>query len=101
MISAAPDYIKAHNPRDCWSTLYRRAADGAWEEVREGLPGPEGLQTQLLGSNPSEPGVFYMSTTSGELYRSADAGRRWERLDVRWPEGLSPTNVRAVVPSPE
>jgi len=39
----------------------------------------------VLASNPAEPGVFYAISNLG-LYRSADAGRNWERIDIPWPE---------------
>ena len=32
---------------------------------------------------PEDPGVFYMANNQG-LYRSADAGQSWERLDSVW-----------------
>jgi hypothetical protein len=35
----------------------------------------------VLAANEAEPGVFYAANNLG-LYRSADAGRSWEGLDV-------------------
>jgi hypothetical protein len=55
----------------------------------------------VLTANQAEPGVFYAANNHG-LYRSADAGRSWERLDVLdipWPEGLDaqrPTSMTVV-----
>ncbi|MDQ3929070.1 MAG: hypothetical protein M3328_07980 [Chloroflexota bacterium] len=40
-----------------------------------------------LASSPSEPGVFYAATHEGTLYRSADKGLTWHKLDIAWPPG--------------
>jgi hypothetical protein len=51
--------------------------------VRGGLPDTEGTIASVLDA--AEPGVFYALNNHG-LYRSPDAGKNWERLDVSWPE---------------
>jgi photosystem II stability/assembly factor-like uncharacterized protein len=90
IVSAAHSPNQAHNPTAAESVIYRRAGSGsAWQRVAEGLPAERGTLATVLAANQAEPGVFYAANNYG-LYRSADAGRSWERLDVLdtpWPEG--------------
>ena len=85
VVSAASSPFSAHFPATAQSTLYRREGGGPWHEVRGGLPDPAGTVVSVLASNENEPGVFYALNNHG-VYRSADAGREWERLEVPWPE---------------
>ena len=85
LVSAAHSPNQAHNPTAAESVIYRRARGSAWQRVAEGLPAERGMLGSVLAANPAEPGVFYAANNLG-LYRSADAGRSWERLDVPWPE---------------
>lgn len=101
VITGAPDPIKAHNPRDPESTVYRRTQGGTWQEAIEGLPGRVGFETHHLGANPAEAGVFYLSTVHGDVYRSEDKGASWQQLEIEWPDGFTPEKVRAIVPAPE
>jgi len=39
------------------------------------------MLSSVLAANQAEPGVFYAANNLG-LYRSADAGRSWEQLDI-------------------
>jgi photosystem II stability/assembly factor-like uncharacterized protein len=90
IVSAAHSPNQAHNPTAAESVIYRRAGSGiAWQRVQEGLPAESGTLASVLAANQAEPGVFYATNNHG-LYRSADAGRSWERLDVLdipWQEG--------------
>jgi hypothetical protein len=90
IVSAAHSPNQAHNPTEAESVIYRRAGSGsAWQRVVEGLPAERGTLATVLAANQAEPGVFYAANNHG-LYRSADAGRSWQRLDVLdipWPEG--------------
>ncbi len=85
VVSAASSPFHAHFPGVAESTLYRREGGGPWHEVRGGLPDPEGTLVSVLASSGKEPGVFYALNNHG-LYRSVDAGKGWERLEVPWPE---------------
>ena len=85
VVSAASGPFSAHSPATAQSTLYRRGDGGPWHEVRVGLPEPEGTVVSVLASNANEPGVFYALNNHG-VYRSVDAGREWERLEMAWPE---------------
>src|SRR3990172_917530 len=85
-----------HDPSVAESTIYRRSGDGPWEEVREGLPSPRGKRVAVVAANEAEPRVFY-ATRDAEIYRSADAGRTWERPSVTWPNGYRPPAARGMV----
>jgi photosystem II stability/assembly factor-like uncharacterized protein len=83
LISASSGPMQAHSAGAAESTVYRREDGGPWQEVRGGLPDTEGTIASVLDA--AEPGVFYALNNHG-LYRSPDAGKNWERLDVSWPE---------------
>lgn len=100
VISAARDPFSGHAvffDAPVWSTLYRRADGGDWQEVTDGLPDRDGTVMGTLATNEAEPGVFYYVTVPGEVYRSQDGGRSWDRVELEWPSGLSPRAVSAVV----
>lgn len=78
------------------SHLYRRSGDGAWQEVREGLPDAQGTRVYILAADPGRAGVFYAATGSA-LYTSTDTGLSWQRLDVTWPEGWSSRGANGLV----
>jgi photosystem II stability/assembly factor-like uncharacterized protein len=89
VVTAAAGPRQAHDgPAE--SVVYRRTAGGPWRQTREGLPGPQGRHVALAVAHAAEPGVFYLAS-EGELYRSADAGASWERLEVEWPGGRRPS----------
>lgn len=71
-----------------------------------GLPAAHGTLAAVLAVNQAEPGIFYAANNHG-LYRSADTGLSWERLnvlDMTWPgaeqhdedEARRPTNMVVV-----
>jgi photosystem II stability/assembly factor-like uncharacterized protein len=95
VISAARGPLQAHTPAMAESTLYRRAADHAWQEVEAGLPASRGSRAPVLATNEAEPGVFYAAYGRG-LYRSPDAGQTWQRLPAEWPEHYHSHHVRAL-----
>jgi photosystem II stability/assembly factor-like uncharacterized protein len=86
IVSAAHSPNQAHNPTAAESVIYRRSGASAWQRVEAGLPPERGMLSSVLAENKAEPGVFYAANNHG-VYRSADAGRSWERLDIPWPEG--------------
>src|SRR5262245_46808861 len=45
------------------------------------LTGPTGGDVRAFAASPREPGVVYLGTADGVLYRSDDAGARWRRLE--------------------
>jgi hypothetical protein len=89
VVTAAPGPRQAHD-EPAESVVYRRTASGPWREVREGLPRPQGRHVALVAAHAAEPGVFYLASEV-ELYRSADAGVSWKRLEVAWPGIRRPT----------
>jgi photosystem II stability/assembly factor-like uncharacterized protein len=97
VISASRGPRQAHDRASAEAALFRRTADQPWTEVRDGLPPPRGTRAYLVAANEAEPGVFYAAPHRGDLYRSADAGVSWERLDVRWPDGYDPDEADALV----
>lgn len=96
VVSGAHGPREAHNPKAAESTVYRRAGGGEWVEVREGLPEVRGTIVPELAANEAEPGVFYLASNRG-LFRSADAGLNWERLELAWPERFHHQHVRSLV----
>lgn len=86
IVSAAHGPNQAHNPTAAESAIYRRSRGSTWQRVAEGLPDERGTLAAVLAAHQAEPGVFYAANNLG-LYRSADAGLSWERLDIPWPEG--------------
>jgi photosystem II stability/assembly factor-like uncharacterized protein len=99
VVSAAHSPNQAHNPTAASSVIYRRGSGSAWQRVAQGLPAERGMLGSVLAANQAEPGVFYATNNLG-LYRSADAGRSWERLDIPWPEGRDarrPADMTVVV----
>jgi photosystem II stability/assembly factor-like uncharacterized protein len=93
VVSAARSPMAAHAPSAADATLYRRSGDGPWRELGEGLPETRGTLRALLATTPAEPGVFYAGSNRG-LFRSADAGRTWERL--RLPDAVAVEHAIAV-----
>src|SRR4026207_641196 len=60
-----------------WSTL---ADAQSWVAV-----GPPGGDVRALASDPRNPQRIYLGTGAGVLYRSDDAGLRWQRLSPGFP----------------
>ena len=97
VVSAAEGPTRAHFPDEgAESTVYRKEAGGPWQEARNGLPEPEGRTTAVLATDGTTPGLFYALDNHG-LYRSTDAGRGWERLEVSWPEPYRRQQAQALV----
>ncbi|HEV8636902.1 MAG TPA: hypothetical protein VG370_22005 [Chloroflexota bacterium] len=97
VVSASPGPMEAHSSRAATAALHRRGNGSGWQEVTDGLPPARGTQAYVLATNPAEPGVFYAAPHDGDLYRSADQGRTWEKLDVAWPDGYRPPDAHALV----
>ena len=64
--------------------------------MTSGLPDREGRTASVLAANGDEPGVFYAINNQG-LYRSADAGKEWDRLEVSWPGRYYHQHPRALL----
>jgi photosystem II stability/assembly factor-like uncharacterized protein len=84
VISAARSARTAHNAEGAESLIYRRTAGQPWRPISHGLPEPAGTTISVLAADPAEAGVVYAANNWG-VYRSADMGEHWERLDIPWP----------------
>ncbi len=97
--SASPSARQAHarSGTGAEARIYRRVGREPWREIHSGLPNPEGTPAYVLAANEAEPGVFYGAPHPGGVYRSADTGLTWEQLDIVWPDGYQPRDIRALV----
>jgi hypothetical protein len=84
LLSVAPGPREAHTESRADSAIYRRQGNTPWQQVTDGLPAPRGMLASVLAASDEEPHVFYAANNRG-IFRSADAGLRWTRLDVDWP----------------
>jgi len=92
VVSAASGARSAHSVGAAESLVYRttdaaRAGAGRddgveWSLAMDGLPEPEGTVRSDLAAGPD--GRLYALNNNG-IYRSDDAGERWDRLGVEWP----------------
>ena len=73
----------AHFKKSASSFVYRRTGQEPWQQVRDGLPKPEGSRIPVVAASVVEPGMFYLSA-EGAVYRSVDDGLRWQMLSVQW-----------------
>ena len=97
VVSAAEGPTRAHFPDEgAESMVYRRETGAPWREVRNGLPEPEGTSTAVLATDGATPGLFYALNNRG-LYRSTDAGKQWECLELSWPERYLDQQAQALV----
>jgi hypothetical protein len=96
VISAAAGPQQAHNPMGAESVIYRCSGDGAFQQVRDGLPPEQGMLVSVLAAHEGEPSVFYAANNHG-IFRSTDAGCTWETLSIPWPTGLHLERATALV----
>jgi photosystem II stability/assembly factor-like uncharacterized protein len=100
VVSAAEGPFVAYGPQSAEAYVYRRSAGGRWEQAMSGLPEAGGTTASRFAADPAEPGVLYAAKNRG-LFRSEDAGRRWNALDVPWPERGLADGVAALACLPE
>ena len=81
--SAASGPGRAHGGGPSEATIYRRAADGIWEAVLEGLA----AFPYALCSDPESTGTLYAGLGDGTILRGQASGERWEEV-ARVPSGL-------------
>ena len=94
LVSAAPHPHRAYDPAHSESAIYRKSRGSDWQQVRDGLPGEKGTAISILMA--TAPGLFWAANNHG-VYRSADAGAHWERLDIPWPDAYKRVNVLSMV----
>ena len=82
-----------HFPPDGKLRVYRsRAGGNEWEALTNGLPQRDCYVNVLRGAmtvDSLEPCGVYFGTTGGQVYGSADAGKRWEPIVRDLPAVLS------------
>ncbi len=80
-ISANPGPRLAHDGRQSAEAfLYRWRDAGPWEPLTDGLPQPLDSFPYALAM---EEGSLFAGLGDGRLFRSADRGDHWQRLDIR------------------
>jgi hypothetical protein len=95
VVSAASGPYLSYNPSSAEAYIYRKAKGGPFELTMEGLPEAKGTVASRLRTQPDEPGVFYAANNHG-LYRSVNAGRSWNMLEIDWPQGAFRQGVDAL-----
>ena len=60
-----------------------------------GLPEAKGTTVSRFATHAGEPGIIYAANNRG-LFRSEDAGWRWQALDLPWPEPGLADGVQAL-----
>jgi len=100
LVSAADGAAKAHGGHGGTtpeSYLYRKQGGEPWERI-SGIPTGEGVLRAVLESG-TEAGELFALNNRG-LYRTADGGDSWERIEIPWPDryGESRASGLAVVP---
>jgi photosystem II stability/assembly factor-like uncharacterized protein len=92
LVSAASHPFKAYDPARAESAVYRKSGGSEWQEVGDGLPDGKGTTVSVLAA--TAPGVFWAANNRG-VYRSADSGQTWDRLEIPWPDAYMRGNVLA------
>lgn len=96
--SGGPGY--AYSPRSANAYIYRRSGLKPWEQAMSGLPEAKGTTISRFATHGGEPGVIYVANNRG-LFKSDDAGRSWQVLDIPWPEPGLTDGVKALACLPE
>jgi photosystem II stability/assembly factor-like uncharacterized protein len=95
VVSAARGPYVAYRPGSAEAYVYRKTAGRPFEPAMDGLPDAQSTVASRLVASPGEAGVFYAANNHG-LFRSQDGGRRWQPLEIRWPEGVFRHGVEAL-----
>jgi hypothetical protein len=89
-VSAAHGPATAHrNNGQAQALLFRKRGSGPWQALGGGLPDPLPYMPYALLVPSHQPGSVYAGFQQGEIWRSSDAGERWERLSVKLPALLA------------
>ena len=95
VISASRSAMSAHSAEHAETWIYRRMAGAPWSVVKRGLPEASGTTISSLVADPDDPGVVYAVNNRG-VYRSADMGESWERLEIEWASDYESERVAGV-----
>jgi len=82
-VSTAESYVYRTTDADTVDRDGGRESDVEWTLAMDGLPDPEGTVRSVLAAGS---GATLFALNNRGLYRSDDAGERWERLDLTWTE---------------
>ncbi|MFC1526863.1 WD40/YVTN/BNR-like repeat-containing protein [Candidatus Latescibacterota bacterium] len=74
------------------------SAEPSWELLFEGPPA--GVVSRFVAA-PSDPGVLYVGTLDGRVFRSGDGGHTWERLAITVSPPAEGSRVTHLVVHPE
>src|ERR1700746_3054437 len=85
VVSATDGPGSAYWPRRAEAYVYQKTGLKRWEQAMSGLPEAKGTTAGRFATHAGEPGVIYAANNHG-LFRSDDAGRSWQALDLPWPE---------------
>jgi photosystem II stability/assembly factor-like uncharacterized protein len=100
IVSATNGPGSAYSPRRAESYVYRKIGLKRWELAMSGLPEAKGTTVTRFATHADEPGIIYAANNHG-LFRSDDAGRSWNALDLSWPESGLTDGVEALACLPE
>jgi hypothetical protein len=84
ILSAASSARHSHYDEHPESHIYRRSTGSPWREIRDGLPDPRGRHSAIVAAHPEKSGMFF-AAWEHDIFRSADGGARWERLNMSLP----------------
>ncbi len=96
IVSAAPGPGTAYSASRASTYVYARKERGPWTEVREGLPEPKGTTITVLATHREKPHAIYGTNNRG-IFISQDAGTRWARLDISWPQRFLQQSAQGLV----
>jgi hypothetical protein len=100
IVSATDGPGSAYRPRSAEAFVYRKIGLDRWEQAMSGLPPANGTTVSQFATHAGEPGVIYAVNNRG-LFRSDNAGRSWNALDLPWPESGLADGVMALACLPE
>ena len=100
IVSATVGPWSAYRPRSAEAYVYRKTGLQRWEQSMNGLPAGKGTTVSHFATHAGEPGVIYAANNRG-LFRSGDAGRSWNAMDLPWPDPGLADGVAAVACLPE
>jgi photosystem II stability/assembly factor-like uncharacterized protein len=100
IVSASEGPWSAYRPQQTETYIYRKAGLKLWEQAMSGLPQAKGTTVSQFATHTGEPGVIYAANNHG-LFRSDDAGRGWQALDLPWPKPGLADGVQALACLPE
>jgi photosystem II stability/assembly factor-like uncharacterized protein len=100
IVSATDGPGSAYWPGSAEAYVYRKTRRKRWEQAMSGLPEANGTTASHFATQPGEPGVIYAANNRG-LFRTDDAGRSWNALDVPWPAPGLADGVAALACLPE